>query len=68
MKQEKRDAFDFACYDALQRLRKPSTSREIARSMGVTIREPDVRKVLTRLHKQKAVSRRKVNGVWHYFV
>jgi alkylated DNA nucleotide flippase Atl1 len=68
MKQEKHDAFNFACYDALQKLGQPSTCGDIARSMGITSRELDVRRVLTRLHRQKAVSRRKVKGVWHYFV
>lgn len=68
MRTKKQDAFNFACYDALQKLGKPSTSGDVARSMGIALREAEVRKVLTRLYKQKALSRCKVRGAWHYFV
>lgn len=65
---KQREAFDFAVYDALQSLAVPSSVSAIAVRLGAPGKEIDVRRVITKLFKMKAVSRSKIRGTWHYFI
>ena len=62
----KQEVFDFRCYDAVQAAADPISAGDVA----LIVRENafEVRRVLERLFRQKAISRVRVGGVWRYFV
>ena len=62
----KRDAFDLKCYDVVQRSAAPIAAKAVAEQVGHDWVE--VRRVLDRLERQKALSRKRVRGAWHYYV
>jgi hypothetical protein len=62
------DDFQFACYDAVHALGAPSSVATVAERLGAMRRASEVNKILVRLVKQKALSRKKVRGTWHYYI
>lgn len=62
------DSFQFKCYDALHAIAKAATVKEIARQLNSQHLENDVRRELNLLCKQRALSKKKIAGVWHYFI
>jgi predicted ArsR family transcriptional regulator len=64
---KKRDeAFEFRCYDVVQKAAEPISVKSLAEQVRTDVYE--VRRVLDRLERQKALSRKRLRGVWHYFV
>jgi len=62
------DAFSFACYNAVHASTNPITIRAVASHLRVPLQGSVVRRELNLLCKQRALSKVKVSGVWHYFV
>lgn len=62
----KRDAFDLKCYDAVHAAGEPIAAKAAARVLNADWVE--VRRVLDRLVRQKALSRKKISAAWHYYV
>jgi len=62
----KRDAFDWQCYDAVHGAGKPIPAKAAAGRIDADW--VVVRRVLDRLVRQKALSRKKIGAAWHYYV
>jgi hypothetical protein len=62
----KRDAFDLKCYDVVQNSPEPVGAKAVAERVGADWLV--VRRVLDRLERQKALSRKRVRGAWCYYV
>jgi hypothetical protein len=62
----KRDAFELKCYDAVHAAAEPIAAKAAAKYVNAEWTE--VRRVLDRLVRQKALSRKKLGGAWRYFV
>ena len=62
----KRDAFDSKCYGAVHDAGEPIAAKAAAKRIDADWIE--VRRVLDRLVRQKALSRKKIGSVWHYYV
>jgi Ca2+-binding EF-hand superfamily protein len=62
------EAFQFACYNAVQAIGEPATVKMIALKLGKISDEPAIRKMLNTLCKQKALSKKQIGAIWHYFI
>ena len=62
----KRDAFELKCYSAVHDAGAPIAAKAAAERVDADWVE--VRRVLDRLVKQKALSRMKIASAWHYYV
>jgi hypothetical protein len=62
----KRDAFDLKCYSVVQGLPEPVTAGAVAKQIRHS--SVEVRRVLERLERQKALLRKRIRGTWHYYV
>ncbi len=66
--QQREEAFQFACYNAVHQLGKPVSAKDVAKHLKMPFSENEVRKILTGLCRQKALTRTRIERVWHYFV
>jgi predicted transcriptional regulator len=66
--QQAAEAFQFACYNAVHQIGKPVSAKEVAKHLKMPFRESEIRGILTRLCKQRALTRSRIDRIWHYFV
>lgn len=65
---KKAESFQFTCYNAVHEIGKPASVKDVANQLRLRFDESDIRRVLNRLCKQKALTKSRIDRVWHYFV